>query len=466
MAFGKVKAPRVKENRLPLWKLLAWKSSDVTTAAGFLIVNNYLMLFCTDFLGMDAAVVGTILLVSNIIDFITDLIGGFLVDNTNTKLGKGRPYELAIFGMGICTMLMFLTPNNWSMGVKIAWIFFTYTFTYGVFQTLRNAAQQVYTIRAFGKNRIVIGKLGSYGGIITTLGSMVVSTTFPKLMASTVTGAADWGKLVMIFMVPLTLIAGLRFLLVKEDQSIDAGKTAEKVDLKMIWAMIKTNKYAMYYAGIMCIFNAVTSLGATSYYFKYIVGNEGMAGIISIMGTLLLPVMLIFPLFLKKHSAAKIVAVTGIMAAVGYAINGFAGASIPMLLGAAIIYSIVKLPVSYLQSIMMMDLGTYNEYNHLPRMDASISALYGGFGTQVGQGVGGFLMGIALSAAGYIQGAGVDASMQPESAMMMIKAMYSWVPLLMTAGLVVLAILLDKLNKEMPKIEAELAEREAAAKNV
>lgn len=462
MAFGKKNQPTLREDRLPLWKLLAWKSSDITTAAGFLIVNNYLMLFCTDFLGMDAAVVGTILLISNIIDFVTDLLAGFLVDNTNTRWGRGRPYELAIFGMCICTMLMFFTPDHWSMGVKIGWIFFTYTFTYGIFQTLRNAGQQVYCIRAFRKNRVVMGKLGSYGGLITTLGSMVVSTSFPKLMASTVTGAADWGKLVMIFMIPLTLIASLRFLLVKEDLTIDAGATAEKIGLKTVWKMVKTNKYALYYAGIMCIFSTITSLGATSYYFKYVVGNEGIAGIISIMGTLLLPVMLIFPAIMKKHSAAKIVAATGVMAAVGYAINGFAGASIPVLLAAAVVYSVVKLPVSYLQGIMLMDLGTYNEYNHLPRMDASITALYGGFGTQVGQGLGGFLMGIALSAAGYVQGAGGDVSVQPESAIRMIQAMYSWVPLILTVGMIVLALLLDKLDKQMPAIEAELAARKTA----
>ena len=465
MAFGKKKLPTPKEDKLPLWKPLAWKTSDITAAGAFLIINTYLTIFCTDFLGMDPAVVGTLLLVSNIIDFITDLIGGFIVDNTKSKWGKGRPYELCIFGVTICTTIMFFTPNEWSMGVKYAWIFFMYTLTFGVFNTLRQAAMQTYTVRAFNKNRTVIGKLGSFGGPITTLGSMVVSLSFPKLMASMVTGAADWGKLVMIYMIPLSLLAIVRFLTIKENPDVDSGLVSDKVDLKTIWAMAKTNKYCWYLMGIMCMFHTVQSLSVTSYYFKYIVGDMGMAGIISIMGTLMLPIMLIFPVFLKKHSAAKIVLVTGIISMVGYAINGFAGANIGMLLGAAFLYSLVKLPVSYLQGVLQLDIATYNEYNGLPRMDASISAVFRGFGEQIGQGLGAFFVGIALSAAGYVESAGAEVVAQPESALSVITFLFSWAPMILTAGMIVFALLLDGLHKRMPEIEAELAARKAAAQN-
>ena len=457
MAFGKNKAPKLKENRLPLWKLLAWKSSDITSAAVFLIVNTYLTMFCTDFLGMDAAVVGTILLVSNIIDFITDLIASYVIDNTNTKWGKGRPYELGIIGVTVCTALMFFTPNSWSMGLKIAWIFFMYTFTFGVFNTFRGGAMQVYCIRAFKKNRVVMGKLGSYGGLITTLGSMVVSLTFPKAMAQLATSAEGWRPLVLIYLVPLTLIALLRFIFIKEDASVDAGAISDKVTLKTLWKMIKTNKYAWMYAGILFAFNTIQSLGGLSYYFKYVVGDVSLTGIISIFGTLLLPVMFVFPVLLKKFSAPQLVAGAGCLAVVGYVINFFAGASIPMLLGAALLTSLVMLPVSYLGGLMLMDLSTYNEYNGLPRLDASTSAIFGGIGTQLGQGVGGFLMGLILSASGYVSAAGDAVVAQPDSAIMAIRCSYSFVPAILMVAMIVCALLMSKLVKKMPEIEAELA---------
>ena len=66
-----------------------------------------------------------------------------------------------------------------------------------------------------------------------------------------------------MYMVPLTLIATLRFIFVKEDTSIDSGKHV-KVDLKMIFTMMKKNKYAWMYAGIIFLFNTITSMGTAT----------------------------------------------------------------------------------------------------------------------------------------------------------------------------------------------------------
>ncbi|MGN0999196.1 MAG: MFS transporter [Faecousia sp.] len=462
MAFGKKRLPTPKEEKLPFFKFLAWKSSDVASAASFLIVNTYLMRFCTDFLGMDPAVVGMILLVSNIVDFFTDFLGAIIVDNTNTKWGRGRPYELSIIGVTICTMLLFMTPAGWSQGVKIAWVFFVYTFEFGVFNTMRGAAMNVYCIRAW-KNRKVIGKLSSYGGLVTTLGSMVVSVSFPKLMATIATTASGWGRLVAIYLIPLTLIATLRFIFVKEDTSIAADKH-EKVNLKTLFEMMKKNKYAWFYAGIIFLFNTITSLGTLSYYWKYIVGDESLSGIISIFGILMLPLMLIFPVILKKHSAAKIVGVCTFISAVGYLLNFFAGANIPFLMGAALISSLAMLPISYLGFLFILDLASYNRHLGLPPMEASVGAIFNGFGTQLGQGVGGWLTGMLLSLAGYVAAEGSQAVQQPESVLTMIRCLHSILPMVLMILIGLCAFGFNKLSKRMPEIEADLAAKDAAAK--
>lgn len=293
MAFGKKRLPTPKEEKLPFFKFLAWKSSDVASAVAYLIVSTYLMRFCTDFLGLDSLTVGNILLISNIVDFITDFIGAVIVDNTNTQIGRGRPYELSIVGVTICTILLFATPTSWSDTVKYLWVFFVYTFEFGVFNTMRGAGQNAYTIRAW-KNRKVIGKLSSYGGFVTTIGSMCVSLSFPVLMGTIATTAEGWLRLVAIYMVPLTLIGTLRFIFVKEDTSVDAHNH-EKVDFKAIFRMLKKNKYGWYYAGIMLLFNTIQSLGTLSYYWKYIVGDESLSGMFSIFSIILMPVMLFFP---------------------------------------------------------------------------------------------------------------------------------------------------------------------------
>ena len=416
-------------------------------------------MFCTDFLGISPAAVGTILLVSNLIDAVTDLLAAYIIDNTKSKLGKGRPYELGIIGVTVCTTLMFFTPNSWSMGLKIGWVFSMYTFVFGVFNTFRAGSIQPYLIRAFDNNRVLIGKVASYGGLVTTVGSMVVALTFPKLMAVLATSAEGWRPLVLIYLVPLTLIGTLRFIFVKENTAIDAGTLHEKVKIADIFKMMAKNKYAWFYFGILFLFNCVTSLGALSYYFKYVVGDTSMTGILSVFGTVLLPVMLLFPKLLKKYSAAQIVGLGAIISICGYFLNFLAGGSLPMLIVAGILTSFASLPISYLQGIMVMDLCNYNEYLDLPRMDASTSAIFGNLSMQLGQGVGGALMGFAMTAAGYIAAEGDTLVTQPDSAIFMIRCMYSLIPLVMMVALLVFAMLLGGLKKKMPEIEKKLSER-------
>jgi Na+/melibiose symporter-like transporter len=458
--MAKNKTP--KADRLPLGKFLAWKSSDITSAGVFLIVTTYMSLFCTDYLGMTPLAVGNIILVSNIIDFFTDLIAAYVIDNTKSKWGKARPYELGAIGMTLCTTLIFITPSGWNETLKIVWVFCMYTFLFGVFNTFRTSANVPYLIRAFDNNRTLIGKVSSYGGIVTTMGSMVVSLTFPKMMAKLATSDGGWATLILIYMIPLTVLGLLRFIFVKENPSIDAQQVKNKVDFKDIWAMIRKNGYAWLYLLIMFFFQTIQSIAALSYYFKYIVGDVGASGLLSIMSFVLLPTMFLFPVLMKKLSASQIIALGAVFSCMGYIVNFFAGASMTMLIIGGIITAFAMLPISYLGNMVQMDLCTYNQYLGLPRMDASIGALFNGFGTQLGQGFGGWLLGFALTAAGYIASEGDTIVAQPDSAITMIRLLYSLIPMVLMVLLAVTAFILSRLNKKMPEIEAKIAADAAA----
>ena len=458
--MAKTRAP--KADRLPLGKFLAWKSSDITSAGVFLIVTTYMSIFCTDYLGMSPLVVGNIILISNVIDFFTDLIAAYVIDNTKTKWGKARPYELGAIGMTLCTTLIFITPSGWNETLKIVWVFCMYTFLFGVFNTFRTSANVPYLIRAFDNNRTLIGKVSSYGGIVTTMGSMVVSLTFPKMMAKLATSDGGWATLIFIYMIPLTVLGLLRFIFVKENPSIDAQQVKDKVDFKDIWAMLRRNGYAWLYLLIMFFFQTIQSIAALSYYFKYIVGDVGASGLLSIMSFVLLPTMFLFPVLMKKLSASQIIALGAVFSCMGYIVNFFAGASMTMLIIGGIITAFAMLPVSYLGNMVQMDLCTYNQYLGLPRMDASIGALFNGFGTQLGQGFGGWLLGFALTAAGYIASEGDTIVAQPDSAITMIRLLYSLIPMVLMVLLAVTAFILSRLNKKMPEIEAKIAADAAA----
>ena len=76
------------------------------------VFSGFLLYFYTDVFGLSPAAVGTMLLVTRIIDAFTDPMMGALADRTKTKFGKFRPYllwgALPIASAGVLT---FTVPN-------------------------------------------------------------------------------------------------------------------------------------------------------------------------------------------------------------------------------------------------------------------------------------------------------------------------------------------------------------------
>lgn len=84
-----------------------WKSTEIANSWMNLIVISYFTLYASTVLGLNVALVGTILMASKIFDGVTDVVAGYIIDNTNTRWGKGRPYEVAIIGVVISTVLLY-----------------------------------------------------------------------------------------------------------------------------------------------------------------------------------------------------------------------------------------------------------------------------------------------------------------------------------------------------------------------
>ena len=458
-------SPLQKKKRFPIGRFFAWKTSDISAAGLQIIVSGYLMMYCNNFLGLDGTTVGIILLVSNLFDAVTDLIAGFIIDNTHSKLGKGRPYELGIIGMWICNILMFSGPTGASQGVKIAWVFFMYTFIYGIFNTLRGAGSTAYLIRAFDNDRDLVGKVGSFGGIVTTFGSMVVSVSFPMAMNRIATSAAGWRSLILLYSIPLCVIALGRFVFVKENPAIDAGQQHIKVTFKDFLDVFTKNKYVWFYAGMIVMFNIIQNMNVQVHYFTYIVGDVDAMGVLSIMGILLLPLMLLMPLLLKKFSVSQIIFGGCVFSIIGYAMNFFAGANTGMLMGAGVLMAFMTMPLSYLTAVLLMDLFNYNEYKGLARLEGTTNQLAHGISSQIGQGLGGFLLGVFLDMGGYITAEDGAAVVQPDSAIFMIRAMYSIIPIIMIVIMIICVFFLGKLDKEMPQIEAAIQARNGSTES-
>lgn len=457
MKKEKVKNP----DRLGLGRLLAWKSSDIVAGWVNMLAMTYLSMYCSDTLGVNIGVVATLLMVSKIVDAFTDVFAGILVDNTKTKLGKGRPYELCIIGMTVCTIALFSCSPGWSTTIKCVWIFCAYTLTFSIFTTLRQAANTPYTIRHFSNNQILIRKVASYGGIITMAGSMALSIAFPMLMANIATSAAGWRMLIAAIMVPATVIGLLRFIFCKEDPSVDEQSKQEPIKFNEIKTLLMKNKYVWFYALIMLSYNMITGAAVGTYYFKWVLGNLSLMSVFGMLSIVVLPIMLVFPVIMKKiGSMSKMVFYFAIAGIVAYILIFFMGKNFTVLLVGGVITAIATAPLAYYGVLFIMNICTYNEMIGIPRMDGS-SGILGNFASKFGGSLGTFLTGILLSASGYISAEGVTA--QPDSAILMIRANYALVPAVL---LVIVALCSYAFTKLEPKVDEFNAKRAAAQKNV
>ena len=455
MKEKKVKAPN--PNKIGVAKFMGWQSRGASLAC-ITIVMGYLMIFCTDTLGLSAGVVGTLMMVSKVFDGVSDFIACYIIDNTHTKWGKGRPYEFCIIGVWICTMLLFYTPQSWSTVVKCVWVFVMYTMVFSVFSTLLFSAQTPYMIRAFDDNPQKIAKVGALGGIVIMIVAMVVSVSFPVLMGKMATSPQGWRTLITIYALPLMVIGMFRFILVKENPKIDLAAGDSKVKVSDIITCLRKNKYVWLFAGMVGTYTVTTGFGAGSYYFTYVVGDISMMGVITMLGVVTLPVMFVFPALMKKFTASQMIMIGAGIGAVGYLILFLAKANMPMLVAGTLLMGVGQFPIAYLQANIIMQLADYNEYIGLPRMDSSVGVV-GGALSKVGAGIGSGITGLLLGLAGYAGAAAV----QSDSAILAIRALYSIAPMICVLLMGFFAIKMQPLDKKGQEITSALEEKRAEA---
>lgn len=442
---------QINPDKIGIAKFWGWQSRAVSLGC-MTIVYGYLMIYCTNTLGLSAGLVGTLLLVSKLFDGVTDLLAGYVIDNTKTKLGKARPYEFAIIGVWFCTWLLFSCPTEWSYTVKAVWVFIIYTFVNSILATLLSTNQTAYMVRAF-PNMTQIVKLNSYGGIVVTLGCAVVSMLFPQMMATMATSGPGWSKMVGIFAVPLAIIGIFRFLLVKETVKIEDENG--KMSFKEMFEVLKNNKYVWFSTALAILYNVTLGMNASTYYFTYVVGDIGKYTMIAALSMPMLISMFIFPMLMKKMPISRIIMGGAILGVIGYLLNWFAGDNMVLLLLAGALYSLAGLPVAYLSGMIILDCAEYNTLIGMHRAESTMTA-FSSFGSKVGNGVGSALLGIILGAGGFISSEAVGV-VQPDGAIFTIKLLYSVIPAAMYL-LICIVMHFYKLDKVLPELRAKNAE--------
>ena len=450
---------------LKWYNKIGYGSGDIAGNVVYALLSAFVMIFLTDTVGMNAGVVGTLIAISKLFDGVSDIFFGSLIDKTNSKMGKARPWMLyGYFGCAICLVAIFCIPANASPTAQYAWFFIAYTLLNAGFYTANNIAYSALTA-LITKNNHERVQMGSIRFMFAFGTSMLIQTITVGLVARFGGGAAAWRTVAIIYAIVGVISNTLSVMSVRElspeelaegeDVQQDEG-LEEKYNLIDAFKLLVQNKYYLMICAsyiLMQIYTATLNMGI--YYMTYVLKNANLLGVFSwainipmIIGLLFTPSLVarfggMYKLNLMGYTL-------GTLGRLGVVIAGYMG-SVPLMLACT---ALAAIGMSPLQGDMNALIATCSEYTYLTHGKRVDGTMYSctSLGTKLGGGIGTALAGWLLAFSGYVGG----AAQQTASTMNMLHIMYLWMPMIfnLLITLILTRLNVEKANEDLRKHKA------------
>lgn len=419
------------------------------------MISLYLLYFYTNVMHLNAGAVSIMFLVTKFIDGVSDLIVGYLIDKTNTRWGKSRPWIL--FGaipFGVTAVLAFSVPDIGQTGMLI-YAYVTYILLSTSYTIVNIPMASI--LPALSENPHERTVLASCRTFFSSVGSTVVSAFALTLVDKFGNGNEALGfRIVMIiFGVIGCLVFFFCFFNTKERVMVQAEKVSLKANIS---CLLHNGPWKLFALNIVWFFGGyVIQASAVIYYFTYVVQNVAMVQIVATITTLV-PIVtnLLAPFFVKLTSKRNLMIGGSAVHAGGLLIIFFGSTNVPVLIGGAVIAAAGYGLKGSMHFAMQPDPVDYGEWKSGVNTAGTLSAVNGFIG-KVG-------MAIASSiGAALLQFGGFDAvlSVQSATAQSYITTMYIWVPIVMNIATII-TMMFYNLDKIYPQIIKELDERRAA----
>lgn len=438
-------------------KKLAYGCGDFGANFFYMFVSSFVMIYLTNTIGLDAGIIGTLMLISKLLDGVTDVFFGRMIDKTKSKMGKARPWLFySAFPLAICLICIFAVPTGMGTTAQYAWFFVFYTLSNAGFYTAMNISYTTL-LALVTPNNVERVSLGSYRYVFAVVSSTVVSGASSILVAVLGGDAAAWRTVAIIYAVVLLVFNSIAALVSREVE-IEEEKPEEKQTEKsketfgQLLKMVLTNKYYLLMIVVYICFYAAQNLGTSVgvFYCQYILGNAALMGVIGLSSFVMIIGLAANPSLVKKYGMYKVNLISFIancVCSVGVLIFSFSG-SLPGIMVFMCLKSLTMGPLMGSLSALVANIAHNNylkNHVHTEGMMFSCSSI----GIKLGSGLGTAMVGWLLSAAGYVG----TAQTQTASALTMIKFCYGGLPLILSVILTI-AIAGMKVEEENKKLEA------------
>ena len=437
---------------LTWYNKVGYGSGDVAGNVVYALLSAFVMIDLTDTVGLKAGVIGTLMMLSKFFDGFSDLIFGALLDKTQTRMGKARPWMLwAFIGCTAMIIAIFAIPPSLGDTAKYAWFFITYTLLNAVFYTANNIAYSSLTalITKNSSERVQMGSIRFMFAFGTNLLIQTVTVEGVRLLGG---GAEGWRIIAIIYALLALAVNTLSVFSVRElppselleTENEEATKAAEKVTLRESGKMLAANKY---YLIILIVFVMTQMFTATLnmgiYFMTYILGNANLLGAFAWAINVPLIVGLLFaPAIVARFGGMYRVNIVGYAVAVagrsGVIVAGYMG-NLPLMLLFSGVASLGMAPLQGTLNALIAEASDNTFLRFGKRIDGLMFSCTS-LGVKIGSGVGTALAGWLLDASGYVNPTdAIPEPDQPHSVIAMLYFMYLWIPTI--ANAIILALL-------------------------
>ena len=445
--------------------------------AGALLLNavlaTYLNVYYTDVLKLGGLWGGAFLvvfpIVSKIIDAITNVVMGQVIDRTRTVEGKARPWLLLSAPLVTITGILLFTVPQASATVQAIWVMISYNLFYSFAYTIFNMSHGLM-VPLSTRNTTDRGNLSVFNQIATIMMSgILVALVFPMvIMPMLGVDKAKWittMSLLAILALPLTL---LEYFFTKERVTLEVQEEQkENVPFMQQVRTVFSDKYMVIIYMYFLIYTLGSSIKNVSlpYFCNYVLGtyNDGITQtLLSVIGGIPMGIGIfaVWPLA-KKFGKRNVTAVGFVLYAIGGIICCLFPTNMVMMLVGQFIKNIGGLPCAYVFMALFADVLDHMEWKNRNRCDGIAMSVYNIIAVAMVGICTGIFNGL-LSGAGYVEPELVNgitvAATQSEAVKNVIT--FSFVGLEVITG-IVLAVLLIFLNveKDIGKKQAEIAAR-------
>lgn len=446
--------------------------------AGALLLNavlaSYLNVYYTDVLKLTGVWGGAFLalfpIISKIIDAVTNVIMGQIIDRTRTGQGKARPWLLVSAPLVAVTGILLFTVPKAGQTVQALWVMLSYNLFYSFALTIYNMSHGLM-VPLSTRNTEQRGSLSVFNNVASVMISgIIVALIFPMAVLPAIgVDKAKWitvMAIISLLALPLTL---LEYYFTRERITEETvGSCGEKLSIAAQLKAVLTDRYWV----VIILYFLIYTFGANVknmslvYYCNYVLGtyNDGITQtLVSVIGGIPMGIGIfaVWPLA-KKFGKRNVTAAGFVLYVIGGLVCLLDPKSMTVVLAGQFIKNIGGLPCAYVFAALMADVLDHMEWKCGHRVDG-FSASMQSIIITVCAGLSGGLFNLLLSRAGYMAPELIDgktvATVQNAATQNVIVGCFLGVEIFTGVILIVLLLFLN-VEKVIHKEQAEIRARQ------